>query len=283
LLAHNLSVTHEHILSRPDEAITETEYNAFLDLISRRAGGEPLQHITGHQEFYGLDFIVSADVLIPRPETEFLVEQVLKLSSSLRPTEEGLLLPRPDPEPQEMAGAALRRAPLIVDLGTGSGCIAIALAVSLPGARIIAIDISPPALEVARRNAERHGVTGRIQFLLGDLFSPFPQDQFEGCVDIVACNPPYVSASRPDLVQDDVKAFEPGAALYGGPDGLSFYRRLLFGAPRYLKPDGYLVCELGYGQLDDVRAIADATGWDLVNLVEDLQGIPRTLTLRRKG
>lgn len=277
LLAHTLSVTQEHILSRPGDAITETQYAAFLELISRRVHGEPLQHITGHREFYGLDFIVNADVLIPRPETEFLVEQVLKLATfpGLGSEGQSRVLPEPDPTRQGPSR-------LIVDVGTGSGCIAIALAVNLPSAAIVAIDISSPALDVARRNAERHGVTDRIQFLHGDLLGPLQQGRFEGSVDIIASNPPYVSTSRPDLVQREVKDFEPAIALYGGPDGLSFYRRLLVDAPRFLKPDGHLVCEIGYSQLDDVRRVADAAGWDFVNLAEDLQGIPRTLTVRRK-
>jgi len=284
LLAHTLGATHEQILSRPDEAITENQYTVFLELISRRAHGEPLQHVTGHQEFYGLDFIVNADVLIPRPETEFLVEQVLNLATSSGPRsdEDTPPLPPPDPARQGLAKPAHQRSPRIVDLGTGSGCIAIALAVSLPSAEMIATDISRPALEVARRNAERHGATDRIQFLLGDLLGPLEQGGFEGGVDIIACNPPYVSTSQPDLVQRVVKDFEPAIALYGGPDGLSFYKRLLADAARFVKPDGYVVCEIGYSQLDDVRRIADACGWDFVNLVEDLQGIPRTITVRRK-
>jgi release factor glutamine methyltransferase len=283
LLAHTLSATQEHILSRPGDPITETQYAAFIELISRRAHGEPLQHITGHQEFYGLDFIVNADVLIPRPETEFLVEEVLKLGTlpGLGSEEQARLLPEPEPEPEPDPGRQ-SPGPLIVDVGTGSGCIAIALAVSLPSAAIVAIDISSPALDVARRNAEQHGVMDRIQFLLGDLLGPLQQGRFEGRVDIIASNPPYVSTSRPDLVQKEVKDFEPAIALYGGPDGLSFYRRLLVDAPRFLKPDGYLVCEIGYTQVDEVRRVADAAGWDFVNLAEDLQGIPRTLTVRRK-
>ena len=284
LLAHSLNATQEHILSRPGDPITETQYAAFLELISRRVHGEPLQHITGHQEFYGLDFIVNAEVLIPRPETEFLVEQVLKLGTfpRLGSEEESRLLPEPEPGPDRQVPSPLIDDRLIVDVGTGSGCIAIALAVSLPSAAIIAIDISSPALDVARRNAERHGVTDRIQFLHGDLLGPLQQGRFEGSVDIIASNPPYVSTSRPDLVQREVRDFEPAIALYGGPDGLSFYRRLLVEAARFLKPDGHLVCEIGYSQLDDVLRLADAAGWDFANLAEDLQGIPRTLTVRRK-
>jgi release factor glutamine methyltransferase len=267
LLAHTLGLTQELILSRPDQPVPESQYAAYLELISRRASGEPLHQITGHREFYGLDFLVSSDVLIPRPETEFLVEQVIKLGTDYN---------RP-----QSANPAHQGDPLIVDVGTGSGCIAIALAVNLPSAALIATDISQPALAMARKNAELHGVADRIQFVLGDLLSPLQQGRFDGRVDIIASNPPYVSASQSELLQEDVRDFEPAIALYGGPDGLSFYRRLLVDALRYLKPGGYLVCEIGFGQLDEVRAIVDATGWEFLNFVRDLQGIPRTLVLKR--
>jgi release factor glutamine methyltransferase len=283
LLAHSLSASQEHILSSPHDSINENQYAIYLELISRRSGGEPLQHITGHQEFYGLDFLVSPDVLIPRPETEFLVAQVLKLANSPGPWSDNRahLLQGPENDPRSLDNPAHQLNPLIADVGTGSGCIAIALAVNLASAQIIATDISQPALEMARANARLHKVADRIQFLLGDLLNPLLQVGLDGQVDIIACNPPYVSTSRPELLQEEVKDFEPAIALYGGPDGLSFYTRLFGEAPRYLKPGGYLVCEIGFGQLDDVRAILDANGWDFLNSVDDLQGIPRTLMVRR--
>jgi release factor glutamine methyltransferase len=148
--------------------------------------------------------------------------------------------------------------------------------------RIIATDISRQALDVARQNAETHGVADRIEFLLGDLLGPLQNRGLDEMIDFVACNPPYVPSSHPDLVQRDVREFEPALALYGGLDGLSFYRRLLVDALRYLRRGGYTVCELGFSQVDSVRAIVDLARWELLDVVEDLQGIPRTLTLRKR-
>jgi len=282
LLAQAIGSGQEHLLARPEQEITPLQYDAYLESVSRRAQGEPLQHITGHQEFYGLDFVVSPDVLIPRPETEFLVDQILNLLKSSEssaeapaPAQAGSYNDRPHiTERQE--------GPLIVDVGTGSGCIAIAVAVHLQMSPIIATDISQRALEVARRNAAIHGVSDRINFIAGDLLSPLDQQELEGQVDLIACNPPYIPSDRPDLVQRDVRDFEPAAALYAGPDGLTFYRRLLVDALEYLRPGGHMVFEIGYSQLDSVRAMIDESRWEFLHLVEDLQGIPRTLTLRRR-
>jgi len=148
--------------------------------------------------------------------------------------------------------------------------------------RIIATDISQPALELARQNAAIHGVADRVTFLAGDLLSTLEQYGLEGRVDFIASNPPYVPSDQPDLVQRDVRDFEPAAALYGGPGGLAFYRRLLVEALGYLRPAGYMVFELGYSQLDSVRAMIDESRWELLDLVEDLQGIPRTLTVKKR-
>jgi release factor glutamine methyltransferase len=213
-----------------------------------------LQHITGRQEFYGLDFTVNRDVLIPRPETEFLVEQVIRLSRGLS-------------------------APLIVDVGTGSGCIAIALAVNIPDARIVATDISPAAIEAARANARRHKVEERIEFLAGDLLAPLAGR--EDAIDIIASNPPYVPLSRPDMVQREVRDWEPEVALFGGEEGIDFYRRLLNEGFPFVKAEGWLVCEIGYSQLETIRDMIDPEAWNLVEVTDDLQGIPRTLTIRR--
>jgi release factor glutamine methyltransferase len=264
LLSHVVGAPQESILARTDDDITALQHSAYLELISRRAHGEPLQHIIGHQEFYGLDFLVTHHVLIPRPETEFLVERILTLAAM------------PD---NSSAGSKI---PLIADIGTGSGCIAIALAVHLPMSRFIATDISGPALDIARRNAENHGVASRIEFLLGDLFAPLQYRGFDETIDFIACNPPYVPSSRPELVQREVREFEPPTALYGGWDGLSFYRRLLVDALGYLKPGGYMVCELGFSQAESIRAMVDLTRWEFLDLVKDLQGIPRTLTLKKR-
>ncbi|HEX8186374.1 MAG TPA: peptide chain release factor N(5)-glutamine methyltransferase, partial [Blastocatellia bacterium] len=221
--------------------------------------GEPLQYITGHQEFYGLDFIVTPDVLIPRPETEFLVERVINLTRA----------------------AQTARAPLIVDVGTGSGCIAVTLAAHIPAARVIATDISSAALDIARANGERHGVRDRVELIEGDLLEPLAALNIEAAVDFLASNPPYVEEGRPDLLQREVRDWEPSVALYGGADGLDCYRRLLAEGARYVSPAGYLVCEIGYTQLDPIREMIDETKWKLVDVIHDLQGIPRTLAIRR--
>jgi release factor glutamine methyltransferase len=267
LLGHALGVGRAELLIRSNEQTGESQYETYLHLIERRASGEPLQYITGRQEFYGLDFIVTPEVLIPRPETEFLVEQVIKLARI-----EAL-----DEAAQQGAG----RAPLIVDLGTGSGCVAVAVAAHIHNARVLAVDISGAALGVARRNAERHGVAGRIELIEGDLLDPLAGRGLDQSVDIIASNPPYVEEGRPELVQREVREWEPAVALFGGPDGLDFYRRLIAGAPKYLRPGGHMVMEIGYTQLEPIREIISSSGLDLIDVTGDLRGIPRTLTLRK--
>lgn len=254
-----LAVDRTHLLTRSDEHITRSQYEDYLHLIERRAAGEPLQYITGHQEFYGLDFRVTPAVLIPRPETEFLVERIIKLMDDSMTS------------------------PLIVDVGTGSGCIAVSLAVNVPRARVIATDLSGAALEVARTNAERHGANDRIEFLQGDLVEPLKAHHLENSVDVLASNPPYVNAGNAELIQREVRDWEPGEALFGGVEGLDFYRRLLVEGLTFVKPGGYMIFEIGYNQLDAITEIIAALEWELVDVVNDLQGIPRTVTLRRPG
>jgi release factor glutamine methyltransferase len=257
ILCHVLGVERTQLLTASSDSISEADYLRFTELVARRAAGEPVQYITGHQEFYGLDFIVTPDVLIPRPETEFLVERVLKL------------IPESKGSP-----------PLVADIGTGSGCIAIAAAVNAPGARVIATDVSQAALEVAARNAERHQVQDRITFLAGDLFAPLAG--LENAIDILASNPPYVSEGRPDLIQREVREWEPPVALFGGSEGLEFYRRLLSEGDRFVKPEGFMVFEIGYSQFETIIDMI-APPWELIDVTRDLQGIPRTLTLRKSS
>lgn len=258
LLGHVMGLDRTHLLTSSEEQIEETQYRAYFALIDRRAAGEPAQYLTGHQEFYGLDFIVTPDVLIPRPETEFLIERVTKLAEESK-----------------------QDSPLIVDVGTGSGCIAVTLAIQLPRARLIATDASRAALGVARTNAERHGVLDRIEFLDGDLLAPLDERRLDGAVDVIASNPPYVNEESRELLQREVRDWEPHAALFGGVDGLVFYRRLLADGLRYLKPGGYLVVEIGYGQLDSISDAVSSFPWTLTDVTRDLQNIPRTLTLRK--
>ncbi len=256
LLGDLLGVDRTRLLTHPEQAISNEDHQSFLRMIERRAAGEPLQHVTGHQEFYKLDFLVTPAVLIPRPETEFLVERVLTVVRD-----------------NQLA------APLIIDAGTGSGCIAVTLAVELPAARLIATDISSAALAVARQNAARHNVAERVEFYEGDLLAPLAALGVEGAVDVLASNPPYVAANEPELMQSEVRDYEPHVALFGGDDGLIFYRRLLAEGFAYVKPGGYLVCEIGYAQFNAITDLVAASRWRLADVTHDLQGIPRTLTL----
>ncbi|HWO02046.1 MAG TPA: peptide chain release factor N(5)-glutamine methyltransferase [Blastocatellia bacterium] len=258
LLCHTIRIDRTHLLTRSEEVVAASDYEEYLRLVARRAAGEPLQYITGHQEFYGLEFVVTPDVLIPRPETELLVERVIRL-----------------------AGVPSNASPMIVDLGTGSGCIAVTLAVHLPQARLIATDISSAALDIARTNAELHRVDDRIRFIEGDALEPLAGLGFEGVADIIASNPPYVEEATSELVQREVREWEPHTALFAGADGLDFYRRLLLDTPRFLKPGGFIVLEIGFSQLESISAIIAGGLLELVDITHDLQGIPRTICLRR--
>jgi release factor glutamine methyltransferase len=258
LLCHVLGIDRSRLLTRSEEQIDEAQYLAYLALVVRRAAGEPAQYLTGHQEFYGLDFIVSADVLIPRPETEFLIERVMNIVEDSK-----------------------QDSPLIVDVGTGSGCIAVTVAMQLPSARLIATDASRAALNVARTNAERHGVRHRIEFLEGDLLAPLAERGLEGTVDVLASNPPYVNEESSELLQREVRDWEPHEALFGGVDGLDFYWRLIAESPHYLKPGGYVVLEIAFSQVDSISEMVKGSVLELVDITRDLQGIPRTLCFRR--
>ncbi len=256
LLGHALAVDRTYLLTRSGEQVDLDRYQSFVEMVTRRASGEPLQYITGHQEFYGIDFLVTPDVLIPRPETELLVECVINLARSVDD-------------------------PLILDVGTGSGCIAVTLASLLQNARLIATDISREAIAVASQNAARHNLQSRIEFLEGDMLTPFAGRGLEGAVDFLASNPPYVPMRDSHLLQRELD-WEPREALFGGVEGLDFYRRLLDDGHHYVKPGGYLVCEIGYTQLDRVRDMIEATVWSDVIVKDDLQGIPRTLAIKKR-
>jgi len=220
-------------------------------LIARRLGREPVSQIVGVREFWGMDFEVSRDVLTPRPETELIVEEALAAF--------------PDP-PRGMA---------IVDVGTGSGCLAVALAKEFPTAEMIATDISEAALAVAQRNARRHGVNNRIAFVHSDILPPMQP------VDLIVSNPPYIPGKEAASLPPEVRNFEPEVALFAAEDGLQFYRRLFEQAAlNSLRPDGRLIVELGYDQRDRVAALAARLGWRVVKTRHDLQGIPRVLILQ---
>ena len=243
LLMFTLGCDRAHLYAHPERALTDDEMSRYNDALSQRAQGIPSQYITGHQEFWGMDLIVSPAVLIPRPETEHLIETALPLTRSMD-------------------------RPRIVDVGTGSGCIALALAKELPQAEIHATDISPEALEIAKANAARHGFDMRIQFHQLDLLA-----NLGGKFDLVVSNPPYVGESEEDQVQLEVRKFEPRNAVFAGPAGIEVIERLVFQARSSLKAGGWLIFEISGTIVDQVRrALSD---WDEVRITNDLQGIPR--------
>ncbi len=256
LLAEALGKDRTYLIVNFNEQLGEELLTKFQSLIVRRASGEPVQYITGHQQFFGLEFEVTPDVLIPRPETELIVEETIRLVELDKLT-----------------------APAILDVGTGSGCIAVALTRELEDAQVTACDISEAALNIARSNAVRHELANRIRFIHSDLLSAFPETQF---ADFILSNPPYVAKTELPTLQREVRDWEPHTALTDYGDGLSFYRRLLADSPSRLKQTGYLICELGFGQSEAVLAITDLQVWEAPRLLDDLQGIPRTLVLRKK-
>jgi release factor glutamine methyltransferase len=250
LLTHTLKKSRAWLLAHGGELISKELLLSYSELLERRQRGEPIQYITGEAEFYGLPFRVTPDVLIPRPETEHLVEKVIKL-----------------------AGCFER--PRIVDVGTGSGAIAVALAHKLPHAQITVIDISPCALAIARENAKRNGVD--LHFLLGDMLAPVAGEKFE----IVVSNPPYVSAADRVTLSVEVRDYEPAEALFAGDDGLDVYRRLIPAAFGVLTSGGYLALEIGCGQSLKISELLAGSGFEQIEFVPDLQGIPRVACARR--
>ncbi len=264
LLMFVLGCDRAYLYAHPERELTPDEQTRYEEALEQRARGIPSQYITGHQEFWGLDFIVGPAVLIPRPETEHLVEAVLDLCRNLG----GPLLSRP---------GFLRQGggvPRIVDVGTGSGCVALALASELPQAEVHATEISPDALEIARANAARLGLDRRVTFHCTDLLLGLA-----GPFDIVASNPPYVGDGEYDKVQLEVRKFEPHSAVFAGPDGLNIIRRLAPQARSLLKPGGILAMEIGYSQEAAVRDVL--RDWQDVRTVPDLQGIPRVILGRK--
>ena len=256
------------LLMRQHDACPPGFAAVFEALVARRERREPTGYIIGHREFWELDIEVDAGVLVPRPETELLVEEAL---SRLSPADGR----GPDAGPEDRTGTTCR--PHIADVGTGSGCIAIALARWLPAAVVTAIDASEAALAVARRNAIRHDVADRVRFLRGDLL-----DAAVGPFDAVVSNPPYVPAGDIAGLQPEVRDHEPRAALAGGEDGLDLIRRLVPAAAAALRPGGWLLFEFGFGQERGVREIIAAEPrLELAEIRPDLAGIPRVLVARR--
>jgi release factor glutamine methyltransferase len=255
LVAHILGWDRVRVLTHPEIPLAEDARVHLVSMISRRVAGEPLQYLTGEQEFYRLAMRVSPSVLIPRPETEILVKKALELAA-------------------EPALSACR----FVDVGTGSGCIAVAIAHGLSRARVWAVDCSAPALRVARQNALRHRTAERVCLVRGDLLECFP---VRPCFEFVLSNPPYVALAESDNLPPEVRDHEPHEALFAGYSGLDVCCRLIPEAAPRLVSGGYLLIEVGAGQADAVASIARRQGLTVAEILRDLQGILRCLVLRK--
>jgi release factor glutamine methyltransferase len=253
LARHALAWTREQMLVRWREPMPADFDARYTPLIARRMRHEPVAYIIGHREFWNLDIAVTRDTLIPRPETELIVEETLTIAA------------------RDSAGT-------IVDVGTGSGCLAVAIAHELRQARVLAIDVSVAALDVARRNAMAHHVADRITFIVGSVLEPVSEP-----VDVIVSNPPYVPLADAPTLQPDVRDYEPAVALFSGIDGLATIRALLIQSAAHLRSGGWLIFEFGYGQADAIeRLVERADAWQLTRLRHDLQGIPRTAVLQRR-
>ena len=268
LLLHVLGRDRTWIYAHPEAAVESSDADRFFGLLARRVAGEPTQHLTGKQEFWGLEFEVTPDVLIPRPESEHVVEVALD-RLAIREARAG--------RPQKFDGTGL----LIADIGTGSGCIAVALAKELPAAKFCATDISAAALEVACRNATSHGSADRIHFVESNLLERIGQPS--PLFDLIVCNPPYVGRNEVATLSREVRDHEPAAALYGGEEGYELYAPLTAQAAVHLKPGGILVLELGHASLPAVKPLLDSPQWTNVSVTNDLAGIPRVIAAERSS
>ncbi len=257
ILAHVLGRERWYLAAHGDEVLPEQARKEYLSLINLRLSGIPVQYLIGHQEFMSLDFLVDRSVLIPRPDTEVLVEEILGYISA------------------QYRGRTVS----IADVGTGSGCIAISIAKYAPNTEVTAIDISEEALEVARKNAYSIGVSDRISFVRSDLFSSLTDERF----DIILSNPPYIPSHQIRSLQVEVREQEPNIALDGGKDGLDFYRRLIRDGCVFLKPGGLLGFEIGYDQAGHVEEIAGQFKcYSGIKVIKDLAGRDRVVTISRK-
>lgn len=255
LLSHALGCRRIELYTRFEEEPTPQQRTHFRELVRRRTDGCPVAYLVGSKEFFSLEFEVNPSVLIPRPDTETLVTECLRLARAM-------------PEPR------------IIDIGTGSGCIAVSIAKRHKTAVVTAVDVSPTALEVARRNAEKHGVADRIRFFEGDLFAPVPEGER---FDFVLSNPPYIPAEDLAGLQREVRDHEPHLALDGGPGGFDVFDRLITAARSYLEPGGHLMIEIGAPQEAEARRrLEAASGYDLGKTILDAAGRPRVLHAQRQ-
>lgn len=281
LLMHTLGQDRAWLYAHPEHELAAAAREKYFSLVARRASGVPTQHLSGHQEFWGLDFEVTPDVLIPRPETEHLIEVALGRLAVCTAGDNASN--HANAHAESPASHTKFR---IADVGTGSGCIAIALARELPAAQIFATDISAAALEVARRNASRHNVAAQIHFIecsLLDLLihqSPVTSHRSPP-FDLIASNPPYIGRREAATLPREVREHEPESALYGGEVGPELYAPLVAQAAQLLKPGGFLVLELGHNSAEQVSRLLDTPEWTDVALTNDLAGIKRVASARR--
>ena len=251
LMGHALKRDRTFIYANPDYRLNAVESILFKAVLRRRAAHEPFQYIVGRQEFYGLEFYVTPDVLIPRPETEILVEAAIN-------------------EFQDDENCKF------LEVGVGSGCISVSILANLPNATALGGDVSYKALVVAGNNAENNGVSKRLDLQLSNVYDSIDDREF----DLIISNPPYVADTELDSLQREVRDYEPKAALSGGPDGLDLIRRLVKGAPKLLRPNGMLLIEIGWDQSERVADLLKRQGWKTINMQPDLQGIPRIVVAR---
>lgn len=255
LLAFLLGKDRTFLIAHAEDPLASEMLTRFRERVERRAGGEPLQYITGVQDFFGREFRVTPDVLIPRPETELLVEAAIEVSGG--------------------RDASIS----LCDIGTGSGCIAVTLLCEIEKARAVIIDKSAAALEIAKINSRHHAVEDRTEFAVSDCFNALDPRLYQ--FDLVVSNPPYVSASMLSGLQREVRDHEPLVALSPGSDGLNVIRRLIHETPHFLKPKGHLLMEIGFDQGEAVTELVKETPWKLLEIRPDLQGIPRIVVLRK--
>jgi release factor glutamine methyltransferase len=252
ILAFALGRDRTYLITDPDAEPTEDGLRAFEAALSKRAARVPFQHIRGSQEFYGLDFEVDANVLIPRPETEFAVEAAI----------------------DALHGLDL---PVFAEVGVGSGCIAVSILHNVTGATAVGLEISDTAIGIARANALRHGVSARLELRSSDVFSALAEDE---SFDLIVSNPPYIPLVEIESLQPEVREHDPLIALTDGLDGLSVISRIVNDAPKHLNPRGTLVMEIGHGQRDAVESLFDASVWHRPVFIEDLRSIPRTVVAK---
>jgi release factor glutamine methyltransferase len=262
LLAHTLSCDRIELHTNPDKIINDEDISKYKKLINKRANHVPLQYITGHVEFMSLDFVVDERTLIPRQDTEILVEAALNKIKSRTPSDKTIT---------------------VLDIGTGCGNIAISLATNLQNAQVYASDISREALAVAEINVRRHKVADRVHLLHGNLFETFDGHLNRGDIDLIVSNPPYVREADWNKLEPEIKEHEPRDALVGGKDGLRFYKRIIRDAPEWLRPEGFLILEVGETQAETITKLIETEGhFENIEITKDLQKIDRIVSARRK-